>query len=129
MQKSKIVAMVLAAVLLASTLFACANSEQDKKFDELTKSSSSVPEPESQAEALGEASGEVTLLTRYSGQYTSARILAQEFNKTHPDLKVKVKAGVKDIENATDADWDNFKQRLATELMGGDAGYGKNFDN
>ena len=120
MKFQKVIALVVALLLMLS---ACGQSEQDKEFDELTKSSSSVPEPESQAEALGEASGEVTLLTTYSGKYTCASTLAGEFNKTHPGLKVNVKGAIKDGENSTDADLKDFQQRLATELMGGDAAY------
>ena len=120
-------ASIFLAFALLLGLVGC-QSEQDKKFDELTKSSSSVPEPESQAEALGEASGEVTLLTTYGGNWTCAYILANEFNKTHPGLKVTVEGGIKDFENSTDADYDNFQKQLATELMSGDASYMLNDD-
>jgi len=43
MKKSKITAMILSVLLLATSLFSCGQSEQDKLYDELTAKSSTPP--------------------------------------------------------------------------------------
>ncbi len=129
--KTKKALSLLLAVLLLALCAGCGRSGEDEKFDELT-AKSSAPQ-ESQAEETvpdlsGEPAGEVTLMTFYDSEYSGERLYVNAFNKTHEGMKVKMEAAedisitAEGIEAVTEAE-DKFRQRLATELMGGEADY------
>lgn len=127
MKKRKTTAVCLALCLLLG-LPACAQTESPASPD-----AASTAAPESQAPELGfelggDVSGEITLTTFFDSEYSGERVYVDAFNKTHENMKVKLDAAAsiditaEGIEKVTEAE-DNFRQRLATELMGGEADY------
>ena len=68
------------------------------------------------------------MTTFYESEYSGERVYVDAFNRTHENMKVKLDAAedisltAEGIEKVTEAE-DNFRQRLATELMGGEADY------
>lgn len=114
--KSKRVISLITAVLLCTSVFTgCGQSEQDKKFDELTKTNSS-PEarPESEVSAPVEDDDDIsgTLTLKTPDSYYWKRWV-KHFNKKYPNVKVEL-VGV-------GASRTEYAQQTIVELMGGEA--------
>jgi len=149
MKTRKIISLFLAAVLLAVTLYACGQSEQDKLYDELTKkSSSSEPVPvvtsapesstiSSEAEPTPEPTpyvdpegleGEFTLLCYRKigavGIKDQPEALAEEFMKLHPGVTVNVEFFTDINAPGTPAEKrSSYAARVRAELGSGEADY------
>jgi len=126
MKTRKFMALFLSVLLLATLLFSCAQTEQDQTFSEALHGDPSTV-AESAPEESGETSGEITFVTMYKDETGYAQVLADAFNRTHPDSKVNVEGSINlsdldGTEKAAEAE-SNFATRLATELMGGEADY------
>jgi len=149
MKKRKITALFLAVLLLATSLFACGQSEQEKKFDELTKKSSSsdlasvvaaapesstissepepTPEPTPYVDPEG-LEGEFTILayqkTVGAGQQDKMDSLAKEFMKLHPGVKINIEYASRVLDGQTQQERrEKYRARVLTELGSGEADY------
>ncbi len=144
MKIRKIFALALALLL---ALAACGQSEQDKKFDELTKKSSSageisVPvqessEESSEAEPTPEPTpyvdpegltGEFTILAYMNGgtgvQKDKAEALADEFMALHPGVKINVEFVTdRNSQETRQERRDKYQARVLAELGSGEADY------
>lgn len=130
MTVKKLFSLILAVSFLLAAMSGCGRTEQDEKFDELVKGSpeaSSGLETSSELESK-ELSGEITFVTLFDDEYSGERLYVNAFNKTHENIKVKMDAAAsinitaEGIEKVTEVE-DNLRQRLATELMSGEADY------
>ena len=126
----RICSWVLCAAMLLS-LAACGQGSQEEIFSQAVQdgsSTASVSSAEGGApEETNGASGEITLMTLYKDDFTTGQMLVEGFNKTHPDAKVVIEGIANRSEvNSTDdaiAVEERYAQRLATELMGGEADF------
>ena len=117
MKSPKIISLIMAVLLCTSVFTGCGQSEEDKKFDELTKTSSA---PESQLETESEASAPVeddadisgTLTLKTPDSFYWERWI-KHFNKKYPNVKVEL-VGV-------GTDRTEYAQQTIVELMGGEA--------
>jgi len=122
MKKRKITAMILSVLLLATSLFACGQSEQDKKFDELIgkNSSAEAPAAESASEPESdpfELSADLVLRTYISESSVDIwQDIIREFNETYPNIHIELDAE----ELFTDSD--AYVTQTTVGLMSGEAG-------
>lgn len=125
MRTRKILCMILSALLLLAC-GGCSPSEEDKKFDELTKTSSALS-ASSQAEvpAEKELSGKLRIMADMEFDRTGVSAQAKGFMKLHPNVEIEVEYGLDVSDEAGSAESyyakvDQYLQRIATRVMGGD---------
>lgn len=122
-------ALFLALLIFMMSLAACSSNKPDADSETPMLESSSPTSSESTSEPENqELSGEITLVTLFDDEYSGERLYVNAFNKTHENMKVKLDAAAsiditaEGIEKVTEVE-DNLRQRLATELMSGEADY------
>ena len=137
MKCKKLLAILLALCLILSLTSCGRKSEQDKKFDELTKSSAA---PESQPESsetsepaskpefapAGSLSGELTVSSWARIESPSQlEIMAEEFMDLNPDVTITVDYAETNISAIPDVNQsrDSYCAQVRAELVSGEADY------
>ena len=137
MKCKKLLAILLALCLILSLTSCGQKSEQDKKFDELTKSSaapesqpesSQTSEPASKPESApaGSLSGELTVSSWARIESPSQlEIMAEEFMDLNPDVTITVDYAETNISAIPDVNQsrDSYCAQVRAELVSGEADY------
>lgn len=126
MRKHQIFALFLASLFLVFALFAGCQSEEDKKFDELTKASSAPPaSSQTGSPEEEELSGKLSIMADMEFDRTGVSAQAKRFMEQHPGVEIEVEYGLDVSDEAGSAESyyakvDQYLQRIATRVMGGD---------
>ncbi len=130
MKRKKIVALALALLL---ALAACGQSEQDKIYDELTKTrSASESRPESEVSVPSDVTTTddenelvITAWTRLRQPISTLDALAQEFMDAHPGVNVRVEYEVENVMTEPNINQrrEAYNTRLRAEMGSGEADY------
>ena len=95
MRKHQIFALFLASLFLVSAFFSLCQSEEDKKFDELTKASSAPPTSSQTGNLEGEElSGKLSIMADMEFDRTGVSAQAKRFMEQHPGVEIEVEYGL-----------------------------------
>lgn len=124
----KLSAAVLAVLLLLTLLPSCAQDGSDAKYDELTGRASQESTPAETSSSAGdeeELSGRLTIMADMEFEWAGVAVQARRFQEAHPGVEIEIEYGLSasDESGSSEAYYakiDQYLQRIATRVMGGD---------